>query len=117
MKVDFKSGLATVVPVEGKGVDPTGIRKAIRDSGFTPRGVTLTAVGVLARHGDQLALEMSGPVKKLVLAGGEGIDELTKKLGLRGQRIRVTGKLHPSHAEEPPGLTVDTWEEAEPAQT
>ena len=110
MEVDFKGGLAEVACMEGKGLDPTGIPKAVLDTGFTPGEVTLTAVGILGRSGKLLVLEMTGPVKTMVLAGGERIDELSKNTDLQGRHIRVTGKLH---TEKPPGLTVETWVEAD----
>lgn len=52
---------------------------------------------------------MPGAVKKFVLAGGKGIESVSNRPELIGTPIRVTGKLHPSHAEKPPGITVEKW--------
>ena len=112
MKVDLKSSQAVVTAAaEGKSFDPTQIRKAVRNAGFEPGGIHVTAVGRLSKEGEFLALQMVGPVEKFVLAGGAKVDELSQRRELLGQRIRVTGTLHPSHADKPPGLTVETWEE------
>ena len=90
--------------------DPTRISKTLRKAGFTAGEIQITAVGILSKEGDLLALEMTGPLGKIVLAGGKGIDEITKNPKLQGERIRVIGKLHPSHAEKTPGITVEIWE-------
>ena len=109
MKVDLKSGQAIVLPAEGKSFDPSPIRKAVQDAGFTPGEIRVTASGSLVKEGDLWVLEMSGPPEKFVLAGGAGIEELEKQAGVLGKRIRVTGMLHPPHADRPPGLTVEEW--------
>lgn len=112
MKVDLKSGQAVVRLAPGKSFDPTQIPKAVKDAGFTPGDIEVTAAGTLAAKGDLLQLELSGPLPRLVLAGGAQTEELKKRSDLLGQRVRVTGKLHPSHADQPPGLTVVRWERA-----
>ena len=112
MKVDLKAGAAVVRPAPGKSFNPTQIPKAVKDAGFTPGEIELTAAGTLAKKGDLLRLQMSGPLTELVLAGGEKAAELEKRSDLFGRHVRVRGKLHPSHADQPPGLTVEGWEEA-----
>lgn len=107
--MDLKSAQAIVLPAKGKSFDPTRIPKAVKDAGFTPRDVEITAVGSLARKDDLLLLEMPGPVAEFVLAGGEKAEDLTRRNDLRGKRLRVTGRLHPSHADRPLGLTVERW--------
>lgn len=109
MKVDLKSGQAAITPAPGKSFDPTAITKAIKDAGFTPGEVELTAVGTLRRKNGLLVLEMSGPVRQLVLDGGAKTAELKQRRDLLGQRVRVTGKLHPFHADKPAGLQVNRW--------
>ncbi len=110
MKVDLKSGQATVLPAEAKSFDPTKIPKAVKDAGFKPGDIEVTAVGTLARENDFVLLEMPGPVRKFVLAGGAKSDQLNKRSDFRKRRLRVIGKLHPYHADRPPGLTVESFE-------
>ncbi len=116
MKVDLKGAQAVVLPAKGKSFDATKIRKAVKDAGFTPGEVVITAEGALARKDDSLLLEMSGPVQRFVLAGGTKADELRAQSDLLGKRLRVAGKLHPSHAERPPGLAVESWTLLSPAK-
>ncbi len=96
----------------GKSFDPTRIPKAVKGAGFTPGEIEVTAVGTLVRRKDLLLLEMVGARREFVLAGGAKAEEVEKRADLLGQRLRVTGKLHPSHAEQPPGLTVEIWKPA-----
>ena len=113
MKVDLESSQAVVTPAEGKSFDPAEIPKAVRKAGFAPGDVHVTAVGILAKAGELLALEMTGKLEKLVLAGGAKVDDLSQKPELLSRLVRVSEKLHPSHADKPPGLTVEAWETAE----
>jgi len=112
--VDFKTGEATVVPRENTGFDPTGIPEALRKAGFTAGKIRVTAVGTLTKEGEILSLKMDGPLEQLILAGGPGIDDLAKEEKVLGRRLRVKGEFHPSHADKPPGLTVETWQPAIP---
>jgi hypothetical protein len=108
--VDVKSALAVVIPAKGKSFDPTKIPKAVRDAGFTSAEVSVTAAGTLTRADGLLRLNVAGPVPQFVLAGGAKAEELNSRADLQGKRIRVTGKLHASHADKPPGITVDALE-------
>ena len=107
--MDLKSGQAVIRPTAGKSFDPTKIPKAVKDAGFTPGEIEVTATGTLARENGLLRLKMLGPVQQFVLAGGAKVEELNNRSDLLGKRVQVTGKLHPSHADQPPGLTVDSF--------
>lgn len=99
-----------LTPAAGKGFDPTKIPKAVKDAGFTPGSIEVTAGGMLETKEDLLVLTMPGSPAVLVLAGGERAEELRGRGELRGHRVRVRGKLHPSHGDKPPGLIVESFE-------
>jgi len=67
-------------------------------------------------HEGLLALRLPGPPHLLILAGGEGIEELKASGPALGSRVRVEGQLHPSHADKPAGMEIDEWEELERAE-
>ncbi len=98
-----------MLPAKEKSFDPTKIPKAVKDAGFTPGDVEVTAVGLLTRKDGLLLLEMPDSVRQFVLAGGAKAEELTGRRDLLGKRLRLSGRLHPSHADRPPGLTVERW--------
>lgn len=107
--MDLKNAEAVMRPAEGKNFDPTKIPKAVKDAGFTPGEVEITAVGILSRQDELLILEIPGSVRQFILAGGQKVIELQQRHDLLAQRLRISGKLHPSHADKPPGLTVERW--------
>ncbi len=105
-------GEAEVFPRSGKSFDPVLIPKAIQDAGFTATEVVVTADGTLVKRGELLEIDVSGLKHSFVLEGGAQAEALKKRADLRGRKVRVTGKLHPSHADHPPGLTVEKFEAA-----
>ncbi len=98
-----------MLPAQEKSFDPTRIPKAVKDAGFTPGEIEVTAVGTFLREKDLLLLKMAGPVTQFVLAGGAKAEELKGHSDLPGKRVRIAGRLHPSHTDRPPGLTVESW--------
>lgn len=109
MKVELKEGQAVVLPKRGESFNPTKIPDAVKDAGFTPGRIEVTAVGLLRDENGLLQLQMPGAVGKFVLAGGAKAEELKERADLLGKKVRVTGQLHPSHGDKPPGLTVERW--------
>ncbi len=106
-------GEAEVFPKPGKAFDPVLIPKAIKDAGFSVPEVIVTADGTLAnKRKDFLELDVSGLRHPFVLASGAQEEALKKRADLLGKKIRVTGKLHGSHADQPPGLTVENFQPA-----
>jgi hypothetical protein len=99
-----------VWPDKDESFDPRGLRKAVSDAGFSAPEVTLTASGVLATEDGELVLKTAGPVSTFLLSGGETVSQMQGRDDLRGQRIRLSGKLHASHPDQPPGLDVERWE-------
>ena len=75
-----------------------------------PGEIEVTAVGRLTLEDDFLRLEMSGTVEQLILTGGAKEEELRERSDLIGRRLSVMGVLRPSHADKPPGITVERWE-------
>jgi hypothetical protein len=117
VKVDLAGAQAVVSPAPGKSFDPTKIPKAVKDAGFTPGTIEVNATGTLSLKDGLLMLEMAAPPRRFALAGGARAGELRERSDLLGKRLRVTGELHPSHADRPSGLTVEAFEplEAGPA--
>ncbi len=102
-----------ILPAEGKSFDPAKIPGAVKDAGFSPGEIKITAVGRLASSEGTLRLEMAGALAFLVLDGGEA-EQLSKQTGMAGQILRVDGTLRPSQAGQPPGMSVDRWTVASP---
>ena len=99
---------------EGKSFDPRLLRKTVSDAGFSAPEVEITVSGKLVSREEDLYLESGAPVAAFVLRGGEVVEALRGKKDLIGQRLRLRGQLHASHADQPPGLTVEEWKIIEP---
>ena len=109
MKVNLKEGQARVLPREKKSFDPTRLPKAVKDAGFTPGAIELTAVGTLVWKDGSLGLEMEGALRILTLAGGGKEAELVSRSNLLGQRVAVTGNFQVNQEGRAPTLTVAEW--------
>lgn len=110
--MSLAQGEAEVFPKKGKSFDPAEISKAIKDAGFSAPEVLATVDGSLRRGEDRLELDVPGLKHIFVLAGGAKEEALKKRADLVGKKIRLTGKLHPSHAGLPPGLSVEDFQPA-----
>jgi hypothetical protein len=108
--VDLVKGQAEVLPKPGRSFDPALIPKAIKDAGFSAPEVLATLAGTLVQGKGLLELYVPGLNHPFVLAGGPQEDALRKRADLMGKKIRLTGKLHPSHGDLPPGLTVESFQ-------
>jgi hypothetical protein len=115
VKVELREGQAVVLPKPGESFDPTKIPKAVKNAGFTPGPTEVTAVGLLRPENGFLLLQMPGAARRFVLAGGAKAEELKGRADLLEKKVRVTGQLHPSHGDKPPGLTVERWALVEPS--
>ncbi len=99
---------------QGESFDPRLLRKTVSDAGFSAPEVEITVSGKLVSREEDLYLETGGPVTAFLLRGGEVVEALRGKEDLVGQRLRLRGQLHASHADQPPGLAVEEWKMVEP---
>ncbi len=109
--MNLVKGEAEVFPKPGKSFDPARIPKAIKDAGFSAPEVRVIADGTLVKRKESVELEVPGLKLPFRIAGGARAEALEKRADLLGKRLRVTGKLQTGHADLPPGLTVESFEE------
>jgi len=93
----------------GISFDPTAIPGAIKGAGFTSRDIVVTVEGTMSQRQGFLELKVPGLVRPFVLSGGKRVDELRNEMDLLGKNMRIVGLLHPSNADRPPGLTVESF--------
>lgn len=93
----------------GISFDPTAIPSAIKGAGFTSQDIVVTVEGTMSQRQGFLELKVPGLVRPFVLSGGKRVDELRNEMDLLGKNIRIVGLLHPSNADRPPGLTVESF--------
>ena len=103
-------GEGKIFPKKGKSFDPALIPKATKNAGFTATEVTVVADGTLSAKDGAWKLEVPGLAYSFELVGGPKADLLTKRADLLRKRIRVTGKLSPSQAGLPGGISVEDFQ-------
>jgi len=111
LRVD--QGRAVVTPKSGTSLELGALERAVRDGGFTPRELSVTARGRLTELNGAPALELSNGVLLLLARGGQSNALLESS---RGTVVRVEGvasqdqpKGHNGH---PYTLTVSSFEAA-----
>lgn len=116
--IDLKSGKSVLTIEERKCPTVAAFRAAVKKAGFTPRQISLTAVGtvVFANGEAMLKLRHSDQEYLLYEKGAEGPTALSKETRSRlkgyadsGTVFAITGTVH-EHAGRPPGLSVDKIE-------
>ncbi len=93
----------------GVSFDPTAIPSAIKGAGFTSQDIVVTVEGTMSQRQGFLELKVPGLVRPFVLSGGQRVDELRNEMDLLEKNIRIVGLLHPSNADGPPSLTVESF--------
>ena len=118
VEVNLKAGLATLVLADGLAPDLEQVRTAVKKSGFTPRAITLTAIGTPTLEESKMLFNVRGSGQRYLLYergsdSRELFDAVTRKQltewAEHGALIAVTGTVH-THAEHPPGLSTDKIE-------
>ncbi len=113
LEIQVSEGRAVVTPKSGTSLDLDELEQAVRDGGFTPREVSVTARGRLTELNGAAALELSDGIL-LLLAGGGQTNALLKSPS--GSVVRVEGQAvqeqPDGHAGHPYTLTVRSFEVA-----
>ena len=106
LEIHVSEGLAVLNPKPGTSLDLAALEQAVRDGGFTPNGLTLTARGRLTERKGTPALELSNGIVLLLAKDGQ-TDALESA---NGSVVRVEG-----HVEGQDGraytLTVSSFQE------
>ena len=91
VKIELNTGWASF-DVSSGVLLPEAVQDAVRDAGFTPRDIKVTASGTVQGDGDELRLGV-GSDQTLTLRGGEAFDKL-RGLVKKGHRdVVVTGLI------------------------
>ena len=103
-------GTVEVSPEKGKSFDPARIPKVIEEAGLSATEILLSVDGTLVEGEDFLKLDVPGLESAFLLVGGAHLDRLLEGVSLIATEIRVTGRLRPRDAGQPPTLTVEEFQ-------
>lgn len=98
VEIDLEQARATFDVTPDTVLLPGSVRDAIRDAGFTPREITLTATGTVRGTWDDLRIEV-GDGHHLRLHGGGSLEELRTLVQNEIRSIEITGLVMQSEDE------------------
>jgi len=111
LEIRVSEGRAVITPAAGTSVDLAEVERAVREGGFTPRALVVTARGRVTELHGAPALELADGAMLLLAEGGE-----TKALlqSAKGSVVRVEGRASreqpQGHAGHPYTLTVSSFQ-------
>ena len=109
LEIQVSEGRAVLNPKPGTSLDLAAVEEAVRDGGFTPRSLTLTARGRLNERQGTPALELSNGIILLLAEGGQ--TDALQESG-NGSVVRVEGQAVQEQADgRPYTLTVSAFQE------
>lgn len=76
LKILVNAGLAELTIKEGKSIDIDGIKKAVKDGGFTPREILITLKGRIEEADGQLILRVDKVSEVFILKHNEMLKEI-----------------------------------------
>lgn len=118
-RANLKTGIVEIKVKNGKAVDVDRLNKAVKESGFTPGEIKITATGSLIEYNSYPALKVKGSDQVFLLVekhehekeeflSKEKIDEIQAATGNGAKEITITGYIH-THRDFPPALSVDSF--------
>ncbi len=90
VEVDLETGRASFDVASETSLMPAAVEGAVREAGFSPRDITVRALGTVRGEGDELRLEVGGG-RALRLRGGEALGRLRELVEAGHRTLVVTG--------------------------
>lgn len=109
LEIQVSEGRAVLHPKPGTSLDLAAVEQAVRDGGFTPGGLTLTARGRLTERQGAPALELSHGIVLLLADGGQ--TDALRESG-NGSVVRVEGQaVHEQADGRPYTLRISSFQD------
>lgn len=118
-RANLKTGIVEIKVKNGKAVDIDRLNEAVRESGFTPGEIKITATGSLIEYNSYPALKVTGSDQVFLLVekhehekeeflSKEKLDQIKAATENGEKTITITGHVH-THRDFPPALSVDSF--------
>ena len=91
LKLRIDTGLAEFNVEEGKSIDVDGIKKAVKDGGFTPRDILITLKGRIAEADDHMILRVDNVSDVFILNNNKMLSEIIAAEQAHGKIVTITG--------------------------
>lgn len=113
IEIRVDDGLLLLEAKKDEAIALEQLEPAVKNAGFTARGITATAVGSIVTINDRPVLRVSGGDTELILEDDPTLKELLAALQ-PSKQVRVAGRLEErtpeGHHAHPFSLTVETFE-------
>lgn len=118
-RANLKTGILEIKVKNGKAVDIDKLNEAVKESGFTPGEIKITATGSLIEYDGYPALRVTGSDQVFLLVrkhehekeeflSKEKIEEIKAATENGIRTITITGHVH-THRDFPSALSVDSF--------
>ena len=91
LKILVNAGLAELTIKEGKSIDIDGIKKAVKDGGFTPREILITLKGKIEETDGQMILRVDKVSDVFILKNNEILKGIITSEKVRDKIVIITG--------------------------
>jgi hypothetical protein len=91
LKIFVNAGLAELTIKEGKSIDIDGIKKAVKDGGFTPREIIITLKGRIEEADGQMILRVDKVSDVFILKNNEILKGIITSEKVRDKIVTITG--------------------------
>ncbi|MGR3174728.1 MAG: heavy-metal-associated domain-containing protein [Candidatus Scalindua sp.] len=91
LKIFVNAGLAELTIKEGKSIDVDGIKKAVKDGGFTPREIIITLKGKIEEADGQMILRIDKVSDVFILKNNEILKGIITSEKVWDKIVTITG--------------------------
>ncbi len=91
LKILVNAGLAEITIKEGKLIDIDGLKKAVKDSGFTLREILITLKGRIEKIDDRMTLRVDNVSDVFTLKNNKMLDEIIAAEQAQDKIITIIG--------------------------
>lgn len=91
LKLRIDTGLAEIKIEEGKSIDVDGIKKAVKDGGFTPRDIVVTIKGKIEQVDSRMILRIDNISDSFILKDNKMLKDIITSEKFQGKIVTVTG--------------------------
>ncbi len=114
LEINVDEGITLIESEPGESIDVDKIEPVVKDAGFTPKGIIVTAVGKIDSSDGEPFLLTGKTGQKFILRKNEPFEKLDALVKDRDKSVRVSGSIEhetpDKHHAHPYTLTIENFE-------
>ena len=100
LEIKVDEGIAKITVKKGKSLAINGVKKAVKDGGFTPREISITVTGKLNEQNEQTVLTIPDSRQFFFLVPNEQLSKVEEMLDGKDRTLKLTGKVEKRKVEK-----------------